>query len=92
MIRRVLVLLLLFCSLAGAEELLHPSVAFRPSVRALDAQTVEVSFEIAKGYYLYRDKFRFSAAPATLAWPGARQTACAGRHRRLSGICPYCVP
>ena len=66
MIRRVLVLLLLFCSLAGAEELLHPSVAFRPSVRALDAQTVEVSFEIAKGYYLYRDKFRFSAAPATL--------------------------
>ena len=66
MIRRVLVLLLLFCSLAGAEELLHPSVAFRPSVRALDAQTVEVSFEIAKGYYLYRDKFRFSAASATL--------------------------
>ena len=66
MIRRVLVLLLLFCSLAGAEELLHPSVAFRPSVRALDAQTVEVSFEIAKGYYLYRDKFRFSAALGTL--------------------------
>lgn len=35
-------------------------------MRALDAQTVEVSFEIAKGYYLYRDKFRFSAASATL--------------------------
>ena len=67
MIRRVFFLLLLFCSQAGAEELLHPSVAFRPLARALDAQTIEVSFEIAKGYYLYRDKFRFSVAPATLS-------------------------
>ena len=62
MIRRAFILLLLLCSLANAEELLHPSVAFKPTVRALDGQTIEVRFEIAKGYYLYRDKFRFSAA------------------------------
>ena len=63
MIRRALILLLVLCSLAKAEELLHPSVAFKPTARALDGQTIEVRFEIAKGYYLYRDKFRFSAAP-----------------------------
>ena len=66
MIRRVLILLLLLCSLVRAEELLHPSVAFKPMVRALDGQTIEVRFEIAKGYYLYRDKFRFSTAPLSV--------------------------
>jgi thiol:disulfide interchange protein DsbD len=34
-------------------------VAFKPSARALDGQTIEVTYEIAKGYYLYRDKFKF---------------------------------
>ena len=46
-------------SLAHADEFLDPAVAFKPSVRALDGQTLEISYEIAKGYYLYRDKFRF---------------------------------
>jgi len=63
---RLLLLLLLLCALARADDLLHPSVAFVPSVRALDGQTLEVRFAIAKGYYLYRDKFRFSAAPETI--------------------------
>ena len=66
MIRRLFLALLLLCSLANAEELLHPSVAFKPMARALDGQTIEVRFEIAKGYYLYRDKFRFSAEPASV--------------------------
>lgn len=48
-----------FISLAHAEEFLDPAVAFKPSVKALDGQTLEISYEIAKGYYLYRDKFRF---------------------------------
>lgn len=46
---------------ARADEFLDPAVAFKPSARALDGQTVEVRFEIAKGYYLYRDKFRLTA-------------------------------
>ncbi len=66
MIRRLFLFLLLLCSFANAEELLHPSVAFKPTAHALDGQTIEVRFEIAKGYYLYRDKFRFSAEPASV--------------------------
>ncbi len=57
---------LLFSLLPGgaatAQEFLDPLVAFKPSLRALDGQTVEVRYEIAKGYYLYRDKFRIHAA------------------------------
>ena len=65
MIRRLLLILLLVCSVANGEELLHPALAFKPSARALDGQSIEIRFEIAKGYYLYRDKFRFSAEPAS---------------------------
>ena len=57
------ILLWLASGLAGAAELLHPAEAFKPSARALDGQTIEVRFEIAKGYYLYRDKFRFAVEP-----------------------------
>ena len=60
-------LFLLFCVGAQGEVLLHPSLAFKPSVRALDGQSIEIRYEIAKGYYLYRDKFRFSAEPASIA-------------------------
>jgi thioredoxin:protein disulfide reductase len=60
MMRRLFFLFYFLVSLAHAEEFLDPAVAFKPSARALDAQTIEVAFEIAKGYYLYRDKFRFA--------------------------------
>ncbi|MBL8414686.1 MAG: protein-disulfide reductase DsbD [Propionivibrio sp.] len=59
-------ILLLLCALANAEDFLHPSLAFKPTARALDGQTIEVRFEIAKGYYLYRDKFRFAAEPPSV--------------------------
>jgi thiol:disulfide interchange protein DsbD len=72
MIHRLFITLLLLCSLAQAEDILHPSIAFKPSVRAVDGQTLEVRFAIAKGYYLYRDKFRFAAEPLSvqLGTPG----------------------
>ena len=65
MIRAVfLCFLCLASALVGAAELLRPEDAFKPSARALDdGRTIEVRFEIADGYYLYRDKFRFSAGP-----------------------------
>jgi thiol:disulfide interchange protein DsbD len=72
MTMRILFLLFsLLVSLAHADEFLDPAVAFKPSVRALDGQTLEVSYEIAKGYYLYRDKFRFvvDGDAATLGEP-----------------------
>lgn len=62
----LLSLLLLLATPAHAEEFLDPAVAFKPTARALDGQTIEVRFEIAKGYYLYRNNFRFAAEPTTL--------------------------
>jgi thiol:disulfide interchange protein DsbD len=60
---------LLLCAPAAAQlklggntdNLLEPEKAFRFSARALDASTIEVHFAIADGYYLYRERFRFSA-------------------------------
>src|SRR3990170_3475601 len=49
---------------AYPQDLLEPDKAFRFSVRALDASALEVRYRIAEGYYLYRDKFSFSAEPA----------------------------
>src|SRR5258706_230213 len=51
---------------ANAGEVREPDKAFRFSARALDATTVEVSYAIADGYYLYRERFRFAAEPATV--------------------------
>ena len=42
------------------DELLEPEKAFRFSARAVEGG-VEVQFAIADRYYMYRDKFRFSA-------------------------------
>lgn len=61
-------ILLLFALAAGAAEpeLLEPQQAFRFSARMLDASSVEVRYQIAPGYYLYRDKLKFSAEPAQI--------------------------
>ncbi|HEY5763343.1 MAG TPA: protein-disulfide reductase DsbD [Rhodocyclaceae bacterium] len=55
-------LLLTFSGPLAAQEFLNPLVAFQPSVRALDDHTLEVRYQIADGYYLYRDRFAFSVA------------------------------
>ena len=52
---------------SNTDELLDPDQAFRFSARALDARTLEVRYRIAEGYYLYRDKFRFTLEPANAA-------------------------
>ena len=45
----------------AADDLLEPEKAFRFSARTLDPATVEVSFVIADGYYMYRERFKFAA-------------------------------
>jgi thiol:disulfide interchange protein DsbD len=45
-------------------ELLEPQQAFRFSAQMLDTAHIEVHYQIAEGYYLYRDRFRFEAQPA----------------------------
>jgi thiol:disulfide interchange protein DsbD len=64
-----LLFLLLACIapwLHAAEEPLDPEQAYRFSVRAVAAGTVEARWQIANDYYMYRDKIRFSAEPATV--------------------------
>ena len=65
---RLLTVLMSFClcGFAGAQQLLDPAVAFKFSAQALDAKTLEVRYQIAKGYYMYRDKFKFAVEPASV--------------------------
>jgi thiol:disulfide interchange protein DsbD len=44
---------------AAQDELLEPEKAFRISTRAAESGAVEVRFQIADGYYMYRDRFKF---------------------------------
>ena len=44
-----------------ADELLPPDQAFKVSAKALAADRIEISWEIAEGYYLYRNKMRFES-------------------------------
>ena len=46
---------------APDEELLEADQAFHLTTRTLDGTTLEASWKIAPGYYLYRDKFKFEA-------------------------------
>jgi len=48
------------------DDFLPPEQAFRFSARMLDAHTVVVDYAIADGYYMYRERFKFSAAGAKL--------------------------
>lgn len=62
----VLPLLLGVTASPAADDFLPPEKAFQATARAADPATVEVGFEIAPGYYMYREQFRFSAEGATL--------------------------
>ncbi|MEO6362409.1 MAG: protein-disulfide reductase DsbD domain-containing protein, partial [Caldimonas sp.] len=64
-------LLFLFAAqpVRAADDFLEPNKAFQFSARAIDAKTVEASFVVAPGYYLYREQFKFAAAGATLGEP-----------------------
>ena len=55
------------------DELLEPEKAFQFAARAVDSRTLEVSFTIAEGYYMYRDKFRFALEGADGVALGAPQ-------------------
>src|SRR3954464_12561909 len=69
MMRALFCLSLLFTAFAGAAEpeLLEPEKAFEFSARLIDAQQVAVRYAVGAGYYLYREKFKFGATPATVA-------------------------
>ncbi|MES2323711.1 MAG: protein-disulfide reductase DsbD [Pseudomonadota bacterium] len=54
---------------SAEEDYLDPEVAFKFSARMVDPQTVAVTYEIADGYYMYRERFKFTATNATLGEP-----------------------
>jgi thioredoxin:protein disulfide reductase len=58
-----------FAAAADGPKLLAPERAFSFSARGLDSTTVEARFAVADGYYLYRDKLKFSIEPEVLASP-----------------------
>ena len=61
-------LLLLGTRQGFTAEPLSPEQAFTFSARAIDAQTIEARWQMAYGYYLYRNKFAFHlAAPSNTA-------------------------
>lgn len=70
-IRNYLFLMIILLSAAisatswAKEDLLEPEKAFRFSARVLDASNIEVRYQIADGYYLYRERFAFAAEPGT---------------------------
>lgn len=51
------------------DDFLDPEVAFKLSARALDERSVEVTYTVAPGYYLYREQFKFAAEGVTLGAP-----------------------
>lgn len=76
---RLFLLLALIASLllptAARANPIEPEKAFAMRAQALDAQTIEVVFEIAKDYYLYGDKFRFEAEPAAVGFGALEKPA-----------------
>ena len=64
----------------SADELLEPEKAFRFSARPAQGG-IDVTFAIADGYYMYRDKFRFSAEGNPAVQLGAPQFPSGTRHK-----------
>jgi len=46
----------------GEPDLLQPDQAFRFTASADDAASLQVTWDIADGYYMYRDRIRFNTA------------------------------
>ena len=51
------------------EEFLDPAVAFQFSARMQDANTIVATWQIADGYYMYREPYKFQANGAKLGTP-----------------------
>ena len=69
---RILLLALLLCAgmrAMAADAYLDPDVAFKFSTVMQNPTTVAVTYAIADGYYMYRERFQFKAEGATLGTP-----------------------
>jgi thiol:disulfide interchange protein DsbD len=55
--------------IAHAQNFLPPEQAFRVSAKMADGNTLEIHYDIADGYYMYREPFAFTADGVTLGKP-----------------------
>ncbi|MGN6388843.1 MAG: protein-disulfide reductase DsbD, partial [Burkholderiaceae bacterium] len=62
-------LLLPWTAATADDGFLPPEEAFRFSAAMVDTHTLQVSYQIADGYYMYRERFAFAAQGATLGAP-----------------------
>ncbi|MCH8617662.1 protein-disulfide reductase DsbD [Undibacterium sp. TS12] len=62
----VLVFALLMMPFAMADDFLDPEEAFKVSAKMAEPGVAEVTFTIAEGYYLYRERLKFSSDDAKL--------------------------
>lgn len=63
------VLLAVLAAPSRAQDFLDPAVAFKFSARMDGERTAVVTYDIAPGYYMYRERFAFTARGATLGAP-----------------------
>lgn len=61
----ILVLLISTNLMAASDKLLKPHEAFKLSTEVVDDQTIKATWQIADGYYLYRDKIDFISQSET---------------------------
>ena len=54
---------------AVGEEFLPPEQAFKLSAKLIANNKIEITYKIADGYYLYRERFAFSAEKAKIGEP-----------------------
>ena len=57
----------LFTDEVAEEEFLSPDVAFRLDLNALNSDTLKAEFKVVQGYYLYKDRIKFTIAPGSKA-------------------------
>lgn len=65
----VLLTLVLSGTAHAASDFLDPDQAFVLSVRVLDGKRLELAYKVAPGYYLYRERFKFTSPDAKLGDP-----------------------
>lgn len=57
----LIALALIGVSAIAADDFLDPAIAFKFSARMVDDHTIEAQWTAADGYYMYREKFAFTA-------------------------------
>ncbi|MFK7892687.1 MAG: protein-disulfide reductase DsbD [Granulosicoccus sp.] len=64
-----------WANLLGGSEPLPPDVAFKASISSINSEVVSVRFDIADGYYLYRDKIAFETSHDTEQPPSGQSAS-----------------